>query len=64
MSEAPGGGSVFFIENPRRGGEAGRGHEARRVSVVNWGIFGGGGGNFFFGAEMSTKIIITGNFAA
>ena len=50
-SEAPGGGGLFFIENPRGGGwgrERGRG--ARRVSAANWGIFLGGGGglNFFF----------------
>ena len=53
------GGGQFFIENPRRGGGGfsgrGRGQGAERVSVANWGIFGGGGLNIFFGAEMSTK---------
>ena len=36
-------GDRFFIENPRRGGEAGRGRGAGRVSAANWGIFWGGG---------------------
>ena len=49
------GGSVFFI-NLRRGGlqRRGRGQGAGRVSAANWGILGGGG-KFFFGAEMSAK---------
>ena len=59
-SEAPGGGR-FLIENPRlMGGFSSRpmgpGGCLRRV-----GEFGGGGGEakfFFFGAEMSTKLLI------
>ena len=41
-----GGGDPFFIENPKRGGGGvfRRGRGAGRVSAVNWGIWGGGGG--------------------
>ena len=52
-SEAPGWGrgSVFFIENPRRGvlpGKGGgRGEAAGRVSVGNWVV---GGAKYFFSA--------------
>ena len=47
QSEAPGGGGdLFFIENPRRGGgfQDGRGRRAGRASAANWGSLGGGGG--------------------
>ena len=58
-SEAPGGGggARFFYENSRRGGVSrrGRGRGAGRVSAANWGR--GGGLTFFFGAEMSTKLL-------
>ena len=52
-----GGRDPFLIENPRRGGghQDGRGRGAGRASAVNWGIRGGGGKIFFFGAEMSTE---------
>ena len=60
-SEAPGGGggSRFLIENPRRGGlQEGRGGGAGRVSAANfWELGGGGAKYFFFGAEMSTKLL-------
>ena len=36
------GGSVFFFENPRRGGGVSRRGRGRRVSVANRGILGGG----------------------
>ena len=45
--EAPegGGGSVFLLKSPGRGGlQEGRGRGAGRVSAANWGIFWGGGG--------------------
>ena len=52
-----GGGDRFSIENPRKwgGGSPGRGPRGWGGSAANWGI-GGGGLNFFFRAEMSTKI--------
>ena len=56
--EAPGGGATGFslkITEGGRGSRKGRGRVARRVSAANWGIFGGVGGNYFFGAETATK---------
>ena len=54
-SEAPGGvGDRFLMKIPGGGGKAGRGRGAGR-SAANWGIWGGGGLNIFFGAETSTK---------
>ena len=53
-SEAPGeGGGVdqfLFLKIPGGGGVSRRGRSrgAGRVSAANWGIFGGGGANFFF----------------
>ena len=53
-----GGEGSIFIENHRRGvSERERGRGAGRVSAANWG-FGGGGLNIFFGAEMSTKVLV------
>ena len=50
---------VVFFENPRRGGSpAWGGAEGPGGCLQRIGEFGGGGLNFFFGAEMSTKINI------
>ena len=56
-----GGGGQVFIENPRRGGEAGRGRGAGRVSAANWGIFWGGGLIFFSGPKCPPRIIYVGD---
>ena len=53
-----GGGSVFLIENPRKGGggfhdRGRRGEGAGRVSAGNW----GGGVNIFFRGEMPAKLV-------
>ena len=49
----PGGRGIhFLLKIPGGGGGSGG---AGRVSAANWGIWGGGGLNFFFGAETSTK---------
>ena len=55
-SEAPGGwgGEIGFLLKIPGGGGAFRGWEGPRLVVV-CGEFGGGGVNFFFRAEMSTK---------
>ena len=53
-----GGGDRFSIENPRRGGPPGREAEGPGGCLQRFGEFGEGGGLiFFFGAEMSTKIV-------
>ena len=59
-SDAPGGGGGrFLMKNARRGGvcqERGRGGGGREgPGGCLWGIWGGGGLNIFFGAEMPTQ---------
>ena len=53
-SEAPGGRGVFFIENPRRGGEEEGGAEGPGGCLRRIGEFGGGGAKYFF-SETSSK---------
>ena len=52
-------GGLFFIENAKKGGvsKGGEGEGAWRVSAGNFGGGGGGCNIFFFGAEMSTKLL-------
>ena len=56
--EAPGGGGIHHLLKIPGGVGSRRGRGAGRVSAANWGLWGGGGANFFFFRGRNVQVFL------